>query len=157
MSRIVAPRRDLILPSRFRQRQGGYVVLDPYRFGGGSGVAYTTLNPADKSSNVALSGGNLVAGALALGAGFARSVQPIAGPSYFEGVFTASTGTGASQAIGIAQSTATNTGSLGFSTSDAWAIWGPSYGAHSAGVTAYPERLMPDYEGVLVLADLGPA
>ena len=26
-----------------------------------------------------------------------------------------------------------------------------------AGVTEYPERLMPDYEGVLVLADLGPA
>lgn len=33
MSRIVAARRNLILPGRFRQKQGGYVVLDSYRSG----------------------------------------------------------------------------------------------------------------------------
>lgn len=36
VSRILTPRRDLILPSRFRQRQGGF-LLNPYRFGGGGG------------------------------------------------------------------------------------------------------------------------
>lgn len=37
MSRIIVPRRDLILPRRYRQQQGGYVVVDPYRHDAGGG------------------------------------------------------------------------------------------------------------------------
>jgi hypothetical protein len=107
----------------------------------GSGVppvSYTTLNPADKSVLVALSGGDLVASALSASAGFARSVKAITAPSYFEGVFTAGSGTGASHAIGVVKSTATLSSSMGYSTADGWSIWGPSEGARSGGVTAFP-------------------
>jgi hypothetical protein len=105
--------------------------------GGGSAPSlYTTLNPADKSANVTLSGGNLTAVGDVSGSGFARSVQAIAGKKYFEAVFNNSTGFGAVIAAGIATSTATLTGSLGYSTSDGWAFWGSNVGARHGGSTA---------------------
>ena len=105
--------------------------------GDGAIVAYTTLNPSDKSVLVGLSGGDLIASALGASAGFARSIKPMTTPSYFEGIFTAGGGAGASHAIGIATATANTAGAMAYSTSDAWAIWGPSDGVRSGGVIAF--------------------
>lgn len=104
--------------------------------GGSVAVAYTTLNPADKSPNLTLSGGNLVATGDTFSSGFARSVQPITGKKYFEAVFTSQVAGTATIAAGIAQSTANNAASLGYSTADGWAFWGQNTGARHNGSTA---------------------
>lgn len=110
-------------------------IINPYRFGG-SGVTYTTLNPADKSPNLTLSGGNLVATGDTFSSGFARSVHAITGKKYFEAVFTSQVAGTATIGAGVAQSTANNAASLGYSTADGWAFWGQNTGARHNGSTA---------------------
>ena len=104
---------------------------------GGGPSAYTTLNPSDKSANVTLSGGNLVATGTASSAGIARSIHAINGKRYFEAVFTNQTGSGAVIAAGIANGAHSLTAALGFSNADGWGFWGSGgYGARHNGVTA---------------------
>lgn len=60
MSRLIPPRRDLIVPSR--HRQGGF-LLNPYRFGAAAAPAYNTLlnfNGADASTTFTDDTGNHV-------------------------------------------------------------------------------------------------
>lgn len=104
-------------------------------------VSYTTLNPSDKSAGVVLSGGDLIATSSYTSAGAVRSVQSITGKKYFEGVFTAAPSGGATIAIGVAKSTATITGPVGYSSSDGWMYWGanPGAGCRSGGVTAFAD------------------
>lgn len=102
----------------------------------GGGVVYTTLNPADKSPNLTLSGGNLIATGDTFSSGFVRSIHAITGKRYFEAVFTSQVAGTATISAGVAQSTANNAGSLGYSTADAWAWWGQNTGARHNGSTA---------------------
>jgi hypothetical protein len=103
---------------------------------GAASVTYTTLNPSDKGANTSLSGGNLIATGTATGSGFARSVAALTGKRYFEARYDNVLVGTATIAVGVAQSTASNTGSLGYSTADGWAFWGQSTGARHNGVTA---------------------
>lgn len=61
MSRIIVPRRDLVLPGRFRQKQGGF-IMTPFAHGSGAPPAPAAYwNPADKSPDVDLSDSDKVA------------------------------------------------------------------------------------------------
>jgi hypothetical protein len=67
-----------------------------------------TLDPGNKSANIALSGGNLVA--TSSGAGAVRSTRALQGLTYFEAVITTLTGT---PAIGVCNQGFVTTNSLG--------------------------------------------
>lgn len=106
---------------------------------GGGPSMYTTLNPLDKSGQVSLSGGNLVATGGSSSSGIVRSIHPIVGKRYFEAVFTNQPGTGAVIGAGVANGSHVLTASLGFASGNAngWGFWGRSgYGARHNGVTA---------------------
>lgn len=61
MSRIIAPRRSLILPRRVRQQQGGF-IMNPFAHGSTPPPAAAAYwNPADKSVDVDLSESDHVA------------------------------------------------------------------------------------------------
>lgn len=107
-----------------------------HRAGGGGGVTYTALNPADKSPYITLSEGDLKATGSGSSNGIVRSVAALAGKRYFEAVFLIGSAQNASIAAGVAKSTASLTASLGYSASDGWAMWGIGPGARHGGVTA---------------------
>lgn len=96
---------------------------------------YTVLSETDKSGNVLLSGGGLVAKGLVNGSGLARSIATISGKTYFEGVFTDQVGTGAVIAVGVATTAHTVGASLGYANPEGWAAWGSSVGLRSNGAT----------------------
>lgn len=98
-------------------------------------AGYTTLSSTDKSGNVALSGGNLVATGTVNGSGIARSIATITGKKYFEGVFTDSVGNGAVIAVGVATSAHGLATSLGYANPQGWAFWGSNVGARHNGAT----------------------
>lgn len=98
-----------------------------------SGVAYTTLNPADKAASIVLTNGNLAAQVTSGSQGFVRSVAPIIGKRYFEVRFDVVGGSGATCAAGVAASTAPIASSLG-GTPDSWGFWGPSAGGYNNNV-----------------------
>lgn len=97
---------------------------------------YTTMNPADKSAALTLSGGNLSVTATATGSGIVRSVHPINGKRYFEAVYAAGVDIGATIAAGVATSAHALTASLGYANPNGWAFWGREAGARHDGVTA---------------------
>lgn len=110
-----------------------------------SGVVYTTLNPEDCSSNVVLSGGNLVASGLTNSSGIVRSVHPITGKRYFEAVISAvRNAPNELWAAGIATSAHALSGSLGFNNPEGWAFWSRVAGARHNGAYAELQNSEPD-------------
>lgn len=111
MNRIIAPSRKLWTPPH---RQGGYVVVDAYRFGGGSGLP--TWNPEDKSSEITLAFADRQASKSAGGDGWAsvRAVDALpAGKWYFE--ISTYTNAGYTDAMyGIAKASLALSGASGF-------------------------------------------
>lgn len=96
-------------------------------FYGSAAVTYTTLNPADKQTNLTLSGGNLIATANTNNSGFCRAVHyKSSGKWYFEAVLTTATQGSDTIAVGFGTSIAAggNSNALAYSTSQGWAIWG---------------------------------
>ncbi|WEN13709.1 hypothetical protein PY254_10675 [Rhodanobacter sp. AS-Z3] len=98
--------------------------------------AYTTLNPSDKSSSITLSGGNLVATGNTATSGIVRSIKAITDKKYFECVISGpNVGNTATWAAGIANASASLTGSLGYSDANGWAFWAANLGARHNGIT----------------------
>ena len=99
MSRVILPRRELIVPNRNLQR--GFI--NPYVFGGGGGPA-TTWNPSDKSALITLSAGNLTAEKTST-AGTWGSVRSTTAKStgkwYFEVYVDAASGSGDDHFVGV--------------------------------------------------------
>lgn len=97
------------------------------------GGTYTSLNPADKSAGVSLSGGNLIASnGSGSTVGIVRSVHSITGKRYFEAIFTTVSLGGGVISAGIAKSTADLNAYLG-SASDTWAAWARTSGLFHSG------------------------
>lgn len=80
------------------------MIINPYAFGGGAPTAYATLNPADCSADITLSGGNLTATRNG-GGGAWRSVRAnmskAAGKWYFEVLKSVASGTNGSHMPGF--------------------------------------------------------
>jgi len=96
-------------------------------------TSYATLNPSDKSSNVTLSGSDLIASSTVTSAGLARSVQTITGKKYFEAVFTnVDTPATAVISAGVCNTSLANTAS-GYNDANSWSYWGTNAGARNSG------------------------
>lgn len=94
-------------------------------FGAAAAATYTTFNPSDKHTNVALSGGNLVASTISANSGFVRAIAgKSSGKWYFEMVLTTCTAGADTIAVGLSRATHLTSGALGYSDADGWALWG---------------------------------
>lgn len=96
-------------------------------YGGAAPSLWTTLNPSDKSADIGLSGGNLVATGNSAASGIVRAVHgKSTGKYYFEAVLTTAPSAGGVDtiAVGLANSTHGLTTSLGYANANGWALWG---------------------------------